>query len=294
MPIKRILLVHGIGHQTPTFSDSWVEAIQAAVPRAKVGVEFKGLWWEDLRQKAAQRYPIISRNFASVLEGFGIKELKQILDSKTYQLVHSYVMDVLVYVGLPDMTLYFENECFKRLKALSQGREGEALIISHSLGSAMIPHVLWRIRQNTGSIPYHSLILLATPLGFASPIDWAIADFLEIMGRGSHTDRAATLRAFALAFSRNGDNRLHILSNRNDIVCSDARFPLLGDRRDVIPVRQGFDDDEVALLNAANPGCHRQLAFGEAEAGCVGGNHDVFTYFRQPEFKTALESLLDA
>lgn len=294
MPIKRILLVHGIGHQTPTFSDSWVEAIQAAVPRAKVGIEFKGLWWEDLRQKAAERYPIISRNFASVLEGFGIKELKQILDSKTYQLVHSYIMDVLVYVGLPDMTLYFENECFKRLKALSQGREGEALIISHSLGSAMIPHVLWRIRQNTGSIPYHSLILLATPLGFASPIDWAIADFLEIMGRGSRTDRAATLRAFALAFSRNGDNRLHILSNRNDIVCSDARFPLLGDRRDVIPVRQGFDDDEVALLNAANPGCHRQLAFGEAEAGCVGGNHDVFTYFRQPEFKIALESLLDA
>ncbi len=295
MSVKQILFVHGIGDQAPDFAEDWKKEILKSFRGLDRKVAFKSLYWEDLRREAAKRYPVISRNFATVLESFGLRGLKSLLDNDNYRLIHSYVMDVLVYVGLPDMTLYFQNGCYEKLRALTRGAERETLIISHSLGSAMIPHVLWRIRQNTGAIPYHSLILLASPLGFCSPIDWAAADFLEVMGRISRTDRAATLKSFALAWTRIGDNRLHFLSNSNDVVCSDARFELPGGViKDIIPVRQGFDDEEVALLLAAHAGSHRQVTFGGADVGALGANHDPLAYFRQPEFQTILEGLLHA
>jgi len=294
MPVKQILFVHGIGDQAPDFAEDWKKAILKSFKGLDRKVAFKSLYWEDLRREAAKRYPVISRNFATVLDNFGLKGLKGLLDSDNYRLIHSYVMDVLVYVGLPDMTLYFQNGCYEKLRALTRGTERETLIICHSLGSAMIPHVLWRIRQNTGAIPYHSLILLASPLGFCSPIDWAVSDFLEVMGRMSGTDRTATLKSFALAWTRIGDRRLHFLSNSHDVVCSDARFELPGGIKDIIPVRQGFDDEEVSLLLNAHPGCHCQVAFGAADIGALGRNHDPLAYFGQPEFQTVLEGLLHA
>jgi hypothetical protein len=295
MPLKRIIMVHGIGDNNgPAFSNSWKAEMIKAFPQMEAGIEFKSLYWEDMLREAATRFPLIEQNFATVLQDFGIGELKAILDSQNFKVVQSYIMDVLAYVGLPDMTLYFQNGCYQRLKDLSAGAERETLIIAHSLGAAMIPHVLWRMRQNTGSIPFHSLILLASPLGFSSPFNWAISDFLEVMGRISGTDRADTLRSFALAFTRNGDKRLHFISNVHDIVCADARYEVLGMTKDLIPVRQGFDDKEWALLAEAHEGCHHQVDFGAAELGAVGNNHDVVAYIQTQEFRDVLEGLLNA
>ena len=295
MPVTRIIMVHGIGNsKDASFADSWKAEILAQFPELKDKVKFIPFYWEDLLEQAAAKWPPVDNGFKSVLDQFGLTALKEVLDAKGFAVASSYAMDVVSYIGIPDATVYYQNECALRMSALAEGKESETLIIAHSLGAAMIPHLLWRIRQNTGAIPFHSLILLASPLGFASPIEWALGDFLEVMGRLSGTHRAATLRSFALAWSRIGDKRLHFISNTNDIVCHDARFNVAGKIVDIIPIPQGFTDEEVAMLQDANEGCHHQVTFGGGEISCIGDNHDVVAYIRQPIFKDILKGLLHA
>lgn len=292
MPIRKIVFVHGIGDQTgPEFADPWKEEVLRNFPQLAGTCEFHGLYWEDLRKEAADRYPLIERNFASVLSQFKRDELRALLDNEAYNLVNSYIMDVLVYVGLPDMTLHFQNGCFTRLRKLTEGHEAETLIIAHSLGAAMMPQVTWMVRQHTGSIPYHSLLLLASPLGFRSPIQWAISDFVEVMGRLSGTDRGKTLRAFAAAWT--GPRRIQFFRNANDIVCSDVQFSLLGGKRDIIPVQQGFDAQDIKKLTEGKAGCHHEVTFGKADVLSIGKNHDPVTYMQQPQFRSALQDLLN-
>ncbi len=287
-------MVHGIGNQTgPDFCDSWRDQILSDHPELKGSCDFIGLYWEDMRQEAAKKYPVIQQDFASLLQNsFDLEALNALLSDENYQLASSYVMDVLLYVGLPDMTLYFLNGCLERLKTLAGGREAETLILAHSLGSAMIPHVLWRLCNFTGSIPFHSLILLASPLGFESPLESLLPDFLEVMGKMSGTDRPQTLRDFALEWSFKGEQRLHFFANENDIVCSDALLNVNGTLRDLIPVRQGFSDSEIQSLQDGHAGCYHKIAFGKPEISSIADNHDVLAYLQHPEFKAVFSALI--
>jgi hypothetical protein len=98
---KLIVLAHGIGISPSTFHRDW-EAVIAA-NQSLTNVTVKGLWWQDVLQKVANQYPIVSGPFAEILAMCGFDELDEWLakvDTKTFQ---DYLMDVLVYVGLPDM-----------------------------------------------------------------------------------------------------------------------------------------------------------------------------------------------
>ena len=295
MPISRIIMVHGIGNaKDESFADSWKAEILKSCPELNQGVEFRPFYWEGVLETAAKKWPLVGSGFKAALDMFDLDNLKAKLTAQSFEVAQSYAMDVVSYVGIPDATAFYLNSCALKLDALAPDKKDETLIIAHSLGAAMIPHLLWNICQNTGSIPYHSLILLASPLGFASPFEWVVGDFLEVMGRLSGTDRATTLRAFAQTWSGIGDNRLHFVRNTNDIVCHDARFNIAGDIIDIIPIPQGFTTDEVALLNRANKDCHHQVTFGSQDIGAIGDNHDVVAYIKQPIFTSILKGLINA
>jgi hypothetical protein len=295
MPIKRIIMVHGIGDQKDaSFADDWKKEIIRAFPRLEKDVVFKALYWENLRQDALKKWPPIDPGFAKALESFGLAQLENVIDGDIYKMVANFATDVLNYVGIPEATTYFLNGAIVNLEILAEGQETETLIIAHSLGAAMIPHALWLMRQNTRTIPYHSLILLASPLGFSSP-DWSFGDFLDAMGKISGAaNRIETLHNFAKAWSRTGDRRLHFIRNSNDIVCSDAVLNVAGIARDFIPIQQGFDDEEVAILEKAHEGCHHLVTFGGDDSSNVGDNHDVINYLKTKAFQDALGGLLDA
>lgn len=290
-------MVHGVGDQKASFHESWKDEILRIFPELKDTCEFQGLEWESARDRIQAKYPLIQENFSSVLAAFNLASLQAVLDNESYKLVMGYVMDVLVYVGLPDMTLYLQKLGLERLDALAKGREGETLIIAHSLGAALMPHVLWYLYQFTAAIPYHSLILLASPLAFTSPplITVAVPSMLDTMGKLSgETSRTKTLEKFAKAWLFKGANRLHFLANDNDIVCSDVQFPFAGKQMDIIPVRQGFDDPELKALTDNNPGCYHPVSFGKPQINSIGDNHDVVTYIRQPVFTEIMKGLLKA
>ena len=114
------------------------------------------------------------------------------------------------------------------------------------------------------------------------------------MGEIFGGDRASTLARFARAWNKVGDGRLRFISNDNDIVCSDVKYqiPVTGQLVDLIPLRQGFNPAEIALLNGEHPGCVAFVSFGAREPAKIVANHDVLTYLKQDAFNETLRALL--
>ena len=144
--------------------------------------------------------------------------LKGLLKSATYRKLHDYLMDVVGYVLLSNMTIELRNECWMKLYEIVAGRGKETIIIAHSLGAAMIPHILYYDYQKSGAVPYMGLILMASPLGFKSPCPGLLPDPLSHLSKESHTSRETTLRRFAQIWNSAGNNRMKFLINKNDIV----------------------------------------------------------------------------
>lgn len=287
---KLVVLTHGIGKYSPGFSKPWADILKKNHNPSLFQV--KELLWDDVLAKIEAKYPIISSDFAEVLGAFNLGEIKPLLNDKTYQLVNAFVMDILVYV-LPDMCQYILGQCQMKLTDLCGGDKGRTILIGHSLGAAMLPHLVWDENKNTGAIPYIGLILLASPLGIKSPIPGIMDDLLGILGKIQGGDRITTLKYFAGAWSGVGDNRLHFLINRNDMVCWDAKFKLPNNTvQDIIPVQQGFDGAELDILEKASPNCTHLFTDGTNELHSIVGNHDAELYLNRPEFKTAFDSLI--
>lgn len=291
MATKLVIAAHGIGDAEEGFHETWEATIRANHPEADF--EIKGLLWEDVLQKIADKFPIVSRRFADVLAKFDLEQVKSVVsDNAQYQLIHDYVMDVLVYAGLPDMSQYIVDTCALKLAALCQGREGDTILIGHSLGAAMLPHVVWQEDYQTGTIPYHSLMLLASPLGMESPVPALCNDLLALLQRINGGDRITTLRRFANTWSMCGDNRLHVLINRNDIVCWDVKHRIGAIERDLIPVRQGFSFDELQVLRHAHPGCVHTFLAEDNTVDKILACHDVQTYLKSASFNAAFAQLM--
>lgn len=299
MPDKLIVMAHGIGDAQPDFYKEW-EAILRSNHNL-VNVTVKGLWWEDVLQKVADKYPVVNSTMAEIVGMCDFPNLQTLVQNDSWKVIQDYIMDVLVYVGLQDMWLMIQNECALKLDALrkdSSGKEvfdeSDTILIGHSLGAAMLPHLVWREYAFTGTIPYRGMILLASPLGFESPMPDICEDFLQRMGRIYGGSRDKTLARFARAWSRVGERRLKFICNENDIVCSDVKYkiPGTGQLVDLIPLRQGFNPAEINILNSENNGCIEFISFGERLPSKIVDNHDALTYLKQDSFNKALNGML--
>lgn len=294
-----IVMAHGIGDATEDFYSDWEKVIAKNHDLANVTV--KGLCWEDCLQKIADKYDVANELLGEVVDLCGFSDLKKWTGSDDWKLFKDYMMDLLVYVGLSDMWLMIQNECALKLDALRKDvageeifDESETILIGHSLGAAMLPHLVWREYAFTGTIPYRGMILLASPLGFESPNPTICKDFLGRMGEIYGGDRDSTLARFARAWNKGGKNRLRFINNENDIVCSDVKYkiPSTGELVDLIPLRQGFDPAEVNILNNEHAGCVEFVSFGKRDPSKIVDNHDILTYLKQTPFNNALAAML--
>lgn len=299
MGSKLIVVAHGIGDTKEGFEHEWRAAMENNIDLGDA--EVKGLWWEDVLKEIEDRYPLLSENMGDLLSLCAFPKLKELLENESYQTIMDFMMDVLVYVGLDDMWLKIQNQCAMKLDALrkdDQGneiyKESDTILVGHSLGAAMLPHLVWREYALSGVIPYHGLILLASPLAFESPLPGLCQDFLQRMADLYGDTREATLTDFAGAWDMVGDGRLRFIINDNDIVCADVAYTIPGSGKtvDLIPLRQGFNAEERAILNTEHPGSVDVISFGEPTPYHVVANHDALTYLQHPAFIKALEGLL--
>lgn len=296
---KLIVLAHGIGNATADFYKEWQDIIAQGQDFATVTV--KGLHWEEILQKVEDKYDVINGSMADIVAMCGFADLQKWVGNKSWKEFKDYMMDVLVYVGLPDMWLMIQDECALKLEELRKDdsgqeafEEADTILVGHSLGAAMLPHLVWREYAGTGTIPHRGMILLASPLGFESPKPEICKDFLQRMGEIFGGSRESTLARFARAWSKRGKGTLKFISNENDIVCSDVKYkiPTTGQLVDLIPLRQGFNPAEVNILNSENPGCVEYVSFGERDPRKISDNHDVRSYLKQQCFKDALTAML--
>ena len=287
---KLVVAVHGIGDQPPDFATEWEAVLRRNHPHGDFQVV--GLWWQDVLQKVAEKYPLVEKQFAAALTQFGFSELQKVLDSAGYAMVNELFMDVLVYIAMGDMTHYIQTEVALRLQRLIHDAgvtPEETILLGHSLGAAALPHVVWDERNHIGYIPYGGMILLASPLGMVSPIPGVIKDLLGWMAGDSGMDRTAMLTAFAREWN---EGALRFLINTRDIVCCDARFAIGGVEKDLIPLRQGFNVEEIGVLNRENPGSVVRFSQGSADPRDVVHNHAVTLYLERPEFQRAFDALV--
>lgn len=287
---KLVVAMHGIGDHAPDFAAEWEAILRHNHPHGDFQVA--GLWWDDVLQRVAEKYPVVEQQFAAALTQFGFDKLQEVLDSAGYAMARELFMDVLVYIAMGDMTHYIQTEVALRLKRLiheAGAQPGETLLIGHSLGAAALPHVVWEERNHIGYIPYGGMLLLASPLGMVSPIPDVIQDLLGWMAGDSGMDRKAMLAALAREWD---EGALRFLNNTRDIVCCDARFAIGGVERDLIPIRQGFNIEEIAVLNRENQGCVVRFTQGSADPREVVNNHAVTLYLERPEFQRAFALLL--
>lgn len=291
---KLVVVAHGIGDTPPDFYKAWADVLHANHGTDRFDVV--GLYWEDVLDKVAERYPLISDRFADVVAQCGFNNLKNLVDSNTYKTVYDSVMDVLVYAGLDEMARYIQNQCIMKLHNLAPTPQQKArtILVGHSLGAAMLPHIVWREWSETQTIPYPGLLLMASPLGFKAPSFSPMHDLLYHLSIIAGGDRLGTLRLFGNAWSAKGPGSLRFFINEYDIVCSDVLYDIgTGHPVDLIPVQQGFNAVDKQTLSAANPGCLHTFRFGTPTPGNIVSNHAALTYLARPEFGTAFEDLLN-
>lgn len=296
---KLIVLAHGIGDAAPDFYEAWAKII--AKNHDLTSVTIKGLCWEDSLQKVADKYGVANELLGEVVDLCGFANLKKWTSNDDFKLFKDYIMDLLVYVGLSDMWLLIQDTCALKLDELCKNAgsaepfdEADTILVGHSLGAAMLPHLVWREYAATGTIPYGGMILLASPLGFESPNSAICGDFLGRMGQIYGGDRDHVLARFARAWNKGGDHRLKFINNENDIVCSDVKYKLPGSGEliDLIPLRQGFDPAEINILNSEHEGCVEFVSFGKREPSKIADNHEILTYLKQQPFNDALAQML--
>lgn len=289
---KLVVVAHGIGDHQKDFHKEWETEIKKNAP-GEYNVE--GLYWDDVLDKVAEKFPLVSQDLATAVARFGFNQLQKTLNSETYNKLKEHFMDVLVYTAMQDMTNYIQTTCALRLNQIIHDKgalKADTILIGHSLGAAMLPHIVWLERNAVGSIPYGGMILLASPLGMESPIPLTIKDLLDVMPDNARRDRNKMLRLFATEWALSGANRLHFLINDNDIVCSDVKLKTGPIEEDLIPIRQAFNGEELDILSKASPGCIHRYVEGVTDAPKIGSNHNVLNYLKRPEFKAAFQGLL--
>lgn len=294
MSQKLVVLAHGIGDNAAGFSKEWEKILRKNHPKAKFKTaEFA---WEDILEEAEKQYPLCSKQAQIAFRRLGFGLPQTALNSEARKFISDVAMDILTYVALGDMNRYMRAKCSIRLEDIrikQKAAKEDVVLIGHSLGAAMLPHIVWDYYRNGGAIPWHGLILLASPLGYQSPFPEIIPDPLAAM-IGDHVNlgRTDVLREFSNAWRRRGENRLHFLINQHDMVCWDAEFDGTGDPLSFI--RQGFSPAEMAALGEANLGCLHLFKSGKPKLTQIAANHSCAMYLNRPEFIRAFDELMKA
>jgi len=290
---KLVIVAHGIGEHGPGFSKEWENILRQNHPKAKFKVA--GFVWEDILEEAERQYPLFSKQATAAFKRLGFGLLQTALNSDAYKKISDGIMDILSYVILGDMNRHMRARCSVRLEEIrlqQKAAKEDVVLLGHSLGAAMLPHIVWDYYRYVGAIPWHGLILLASPLGYQSPFG-AISDPLAAMiGDHAGLGRTDVLREFSNAWRRRGEDRLHFLINKQDLVCWDAEYESTGDPLSFI--RQGFSQAEMAALAEANPNCLHLFTAGKPKLTQIAANHSLDLYLNRPEFKQAFDGLLKA
>lgn len=291
MPSKLVVVAHGIGDHAEDFHLEWEQLLRAAHPDGEFDV--LGLHWDDVLDEVASHYDIVNERFADAVARFGFSGLKDLLEDDDYRMVHEHVMDVLVYCGLDEMRHFVQSRCILKLARHCLRREKRSILIGHSLGAAVLPHIVTLEKLEVGSIQYRGMILLASPLGMESPAPSLIKDPLRATPGAAGRSRIEVLRDLSFDWRRAGEGRIHFLCNTNDIVCSDVRMTVADGEVDLIPVRQGFTDKEVKTIERFNPGAVVRFKAGEPKPDRIADNHAVRLYLERPEFASIFKNLVD-
>jgi hypothetical protein len=222
---KLVVLAHGIGDHAAGFSKEWEKILRKNHSKTKFKTaEFA---WDDLLDQAMNQYPLCSKQAQIAFKRLGFGMLETALNSEAYKTISDGAMDILTYVALGDMNRYMRAKCSIRLEEIriqQKTAKEDIVLIGHSLGAAMLPHIAWDYYRKVGAIPWHGLILLASPLGYQSPFPDAIPDPLAAMiGDHQGLGRTDVLREFSNAWRRRGKDRLHLLINQQDMVCWEIR-----------------------------------------------------------------------
>lgn len=310
----RIVAVHGIGRHEEGFHAAWVPPLRAALGDA---IEVVGLRWSDDQDRAAARFPLISARFAEAMRALGTDAPAQLRADPAWAVFHGSVYDVFAYSFLHELRHYLQTLALRKLLDLTADDPGNTVIVAHSLGCALAAHLAQLTRRISGLVPWRALVLLAPPLGIVSPIGWlpdplavtpdssaptnfhggldaaiasgdtAWATARDYLRRPDAGERRAILTQIARNWRVLGRDRLQVVVNAHDPICSDVAVDLAGKRVDLVPFKQGFADDERDIL--ARLGHFREVAFGAPKLDQLAANHSVVTYLEQPAVVTALQ-----
>ncbi|MFK7740055.1 MAG: alpha/beta fold hydrolase [Planctomycetota bacterium] len=313
----RIIAIHGIGDHPADFHRDWADVLRDEFGSGEC--EVLGLRWTEDQRRIANRFPVLSQRLTGLAGRLGAGMDDSLRQSTGFQLVQQYVHDVFTYAALHDMRHLVQTEAMRQLRQLSGGdRAGDTVLVAHSLGAALAVHAAQLEKRVVGRIGWRGLVMLAPPLGVRSPlpnvldplavtpdsrvptnlqggldehladerITWAEPRSRPLGHKPDEAERLAILRQICSNWLPCGADPLHFVVNRNDMVCSDVRFDVLGRSIDPVSIKQGYSDAEQTLLK--NGASWHSVAFGEPKLDAIAANHDALTYLQQPETLAAI------
>lgn len=310
----RFVVVHGVGSHDADFHGAWAPALRSQLDS---DVEVVGLRWSDDQDRAAIRFPMVSQRFADAMAELGNNALAELRGDPAWADFHATIYDVFSYSFLHEVRHLLQTLSLKKLLDLTRSDPGNTVVVAHSLGCALAAHLAQLARRVSGRVPWRALVMLAPPLGIASPLGW-IPDPLAVTPDSSlpsnihggldaalaggdtnwvkardysrrveDSDRRLILTQLATNWRVLGRDRLQVVVNRNDPICSDVKVTVAGKVVDLVPFKQGFADDEREILSRL--GRFREVSFGAPSLGRFADNHSVLNYLSQPETVAALQ-----
>jgi hypothetical protein len=297
MPKKLIICVHGIGDHKADFHKTWAEILNSNHDSAKFKVE--GLFWDDLQDQLYDKFIEIDPQIREILEKTflenAFKYLSDPANSTLLNFIKENVFDALSYLFFSE----FRNailwpKCIIRLnEILLKYKSYQPLFIGHSLGSVLLTHITWFIRQTTGNMNYSGFFLLGSPLGMRSPLA-VLPDFLNLLAEiGHHPSRLEALNIWAAEWWHHQKNRLHIIINELDPIAWDAKVDCgSAGEIDIIPVRQGLSEKDLKQIETQNPGAVKRFQSGSKKVQDIIINHNVENYLNSNLFKNSFDTLL--
>lgn len=300
MAKKLIICAHGVGDHQKDFYTSWEEVLV----RNHDADRFKvvGLHWDDIQDELYDKFFDLPEELQALAEDTFLENVYMYLDNPDNEHLVAFLkenaFDAASYLLLKE----FRNailwpKCMVRLLELINAHKTyQPVLIGHSLGSVMLTHTSWFIRQETGSLKYHDFFLIGSPIGLRSPVQ-LIPDFLNLLADvGNHASRLDALSIWAGEWYHPRRNRLHIIINENDPIAWDVKAAIevegvLMDL-DIIPIRQGLDAKEIKRIEEANPETVKRFTEGDNALSELIGNHDALMYLDSDPFKSAFDAML--
>lgn len=297
MAKKIVICAHGVGRHRDNFHETWAEVLNINHNSDKFVV--KGLFWDDLQDQLFDKFYDIEEKIRDVAEETFLKTAYKYLDEPSYKSILDFIQEnifnavsYLFFKEFRDAILW--PKCIIRLmEIIKKYKSYQPVLIGHSLGSILLTHITWFIRQTTGILNYYDFFLIGSPIGFRSPLN-AIPDFLELLAKiGNHPSRMDALTIWAQEWWHYKRNRLHIIINELDPIAWNVKMDI-GSNKDIniIPVHQGLSDKEIKRIEAVNVNIIKRFKLGSKKIIDIFNNNNVENYLNSDPFKQAFDTIL--